>query len=92
VGETLASGTGATGAAVAHVMAQRRSPPPEHEAGHQPVGKSGHASSTVTVALDGGELQVEVGEDLRIHLTGWARPVFVGQLSDDLLKELHETE
>jgi diaminopimelate epimerase len=50
---------------------------------------------SVTVALDGGELQVEVGVDLHVHLTGWARPVFAGSLSEDLvseLKELHETE
>ncbi|MGH2855077.1 MAG: diaminopimelate epimerase [Solirubrobacteraceae bacterium] len=93
VGETLSSGTGATGAAVAHVVAQRHSSPAEaNEAGPPPASGSAHASSTVTVALDGGELQVEVGEDLQIHLTGWARPVCEGRLSDDLLKELHETE
>ena len=46
----------------------------------------------VTVVLDGGELEVEVGEDLRVHLTGWARPVFAGRLSEDFVKELHETE
>jgi len=46
----------------------------------------------ITVALDGGELQVEVGEELQVHLTGWARPVFEGRLSEDFQKELHETE
>jgi diaminopimelate epimerase len=80
VGETLSSGTGATGAAVAHVI----------ESGG-PL-RGGEAARTVIVVLDGGELQVEVGEDLDIHLTGWARPVFAGSLSDELLKELHETE
>jgi len=70
VGETLSSGTGATGAAVAHALA----------AGGPPL--------SVTVVLDGGELQVEVGEDLRVHLTGWARPVFAGSLSEELLREL----
>ena len=30
-------------------------------------------------ALDGGELEVDVGEDLRVNLTGWARPVFAGR-------------
>jgi diaminopimelate epimerase len=74
VGETLSSGTGATGAAVAHVL---------HE---------GAGPRLVTVLLDGGELEVEVGEDLQINLTGWARPVFEGCLSEDFLKELHETE
>jgi diaminopimelate epimerase len=72
VGETLSSGTGAAGAAVAHVLHGGRSP--------------------VTVVLDGGELVVEVGEDLRVHQTGWARPLFEGRLSDDFLKELDETE
>ncbi len=46
----------------------------------------------VTVVLDGGELEVEVGEDLHVNLTGWARPVFAGRLSEDFEKELHETE
>jgi diaminopimelate epimerase len=46
----------------------------------------------VTVALDGGELEVDIGEDLRVNLTGWARPVFSGRLSEDFEKELHETE
>lgn len=58
VGETLSSGTGATGAAVAHVLRGGESP--------------------VTVKLDGGELLVDVGEDLHVDLTGWAVPVFSG--------------
>jgi diaminopimelate epimerase len=72
VGETLSSGTGATGAAIAHRLAG--------------------GGSHIKVHLDGGELDVEVGEDLRVNLTGWARPVFEGRLSEDFLKELHETE
>jgi diaminopimelate epimerase len=56
VGETQSSGTGACGAAVAHVL----------RGGDTPV----------TVRLDGGELVVDVGEDLHIDLTGWAVPVF----------------
>lgn len=73
VGETLSSGTGASGAAIAYVQSGGRSP--------------------VTVLLDGGELEVEVGEgDLRVHLTGWARPVFAGSLSESFAKELEETE
>jgi diaminopimelate epimerase len=48
--------------------------------------------SPVTVALDGGELEVDVGEDLHINLTGWAVPVFRGVLADEFVKELHETE
>jgi diaminopimelate epimerase len=77
VGETLSSGTGATGAAVAHVLSR---------------GGAGEQGTHVTVVLDGGELEVEVGEDLRVNLTGWARSVFDGRLSDDFVKELHETE
>jgi diaminopimelate epimerase len=42
--------------------------------------------------LDGGELDVGVGQDLSVQLTGWARPVFAGELSEDFEKELHETE
>jgi diaminopimelate epimerase len=34
----------------------------------------------VAVRLDGGELEVAVGDDLRIDLTGWAVPVFAGEL------------
>ncbi|HXB65676.1 MAG TPA: diaminopimelate epimerase [Solirubrobacteraceae bacterium] len=75
VGETLSSGTGATGAAVAH-----------HLHG------GGQSGSPLTVALDGGELQVEVGEELHVQLTGWARPVYEGRLSDDFVRELRETE
>jgi diaminopimelate epimerase len=48
--------------------------------------------SPVTVELDGGELEVEVGEDMHVNLTGWAVPVFAGTLSDEFLKELHEDE
>ncbi len=79
VGETLASGTGASGAAVAHVCRLAR------ERGTARAG-------TVTVVLDGGELEVEVGEELRVDLTGWAKPVFEGRLSDEFAEELNETE
>ena len=76
VGETLSSGTCATGAAVAYTH--------ELDPGLRPT--------SVTVVLDGGELEVDVEEDLRVNLTGWARPVFEGRLSEDFEKELHETE
>ena len=46
------------------------------------------STSPVTVRLDGGELEVEVGEDLHVDLTGWARPVYRGELSDELVEEL----
>jgi diaminopimelate epimerase len=80
VGETLSSGTGASGAAVAHACASA------------PPGADRIAATCVTVVLDGGELEVGVGEDLRVNLTGWARPVFAGRLSDEFEKELNETE
>ncbi len=76
VGETLSSGTGATGAAVAYAL--------EHEPSLRP--------RRIAVLLDGGELEVEVGEELEVNLTGWARPVFAGRLSEEFEKELHETE
>jgi diaminopimelate epimerase len=62
-GETASSGTGASGAAIVHVLRGGDSP--------------------VTVKLDGGELEVEVGEDLHVDLTGWAVPVFSGELDAD---------
>jgi diaminopimelate epimerase len=72
VGETMSSGTGATGAAVAATLRGVKSP--------------------VTVVLDGGELVVDVDEDLHVNLTGWARPVYAGTLSEEFLKELNATE
>jgi diaminopimelate epimerase len=68
VGETLSSGTGASGAAIAAVLAGEKSP--------------------VTVELDGGELTVEVDDELNVRLTGWAEPVFAGELSEELLGAL----
>ncbi len=62
VGETASSGTGACGAAVAHVLRGGDSP--------------------VTVRMDGGELEVDVGEDLHVDLTGWAVPVFAGEVDE----------
>jgi diaminopimelate epimerase len=38
--------------------------------------------SPVTVVLDGGELEVDVTEDLHVDLTGWAVPVFRGTLAE----------
>jgi diaminopimelate epimerase len=72
VGETLSSGTGASGAAVAYVLRGGTSP--------------------VTVHLDGGDLEVEVGEDLHVTLTGWAKRVYAATLSDEFVEELNETE
>jgi diaminopimelate epimerase len=48
--------------------------------------------SPVTVRLDGGELEVGVGEDMHIDLTGWAKPVYRGTVSEELIEELNETE
>jgi diaminopimelate epimerase len=48
--------------------------------------------SPVTVVLDGGELDVEVSDELEIKLTGWAVPVFRGVLAESFLEELHATQ
>ncbi|HKP88794.1 MAG TPA: diaminopimelate epimerase [Thermoleophilaceae bacterium] len=72
VGETMSSGTGASGAAVAAVLRGLDSP--------------------VTVHLDGGDLEVDVGEDLHVDLTGWAVPVYRGELADEFLEELREAQ
>jgi diaminopimelate epimerase len=60
VGETLASGTGASGAAVAASL--------------------DGAVSPITVELDGGELVVEVSDDLDVTLIGSASKVYAGEL------------
>jgi diaminopimelate epimerase len=70
VGETLSSGTGASGAAVTAFL--------------------GGAPSALTVELDGGELEVEIGEDLAVRLTGWAQPVCAGELSLEMVAALTE--
>jgi diaminopimelate epimerase len=68
VGETLSSGTGASGAAVAAFL--------------------DGAPSPITVRLDGGELEVEVTDELDLTLTGTAEPVYRGELSDELVRAL----
>jgi diaminopimelate epimerase len=68
VGETLSSGTGASGAAVAAFL--------------------GGAPSPITVRLDGGELVVEITDELDVTLTGTAEPVYRGELADELVRAL----
>ena len=70
VGETLSSGTGASGAAVTAFLQG--------------------APGQLVVELEGGELQVEISEDLDVRLDGWAEPVFAGELSPELLQALAE--
>ena len=70
VGETMSSGTGASGAAVAAVL--------------------GGLDSPVTVHLEGGDLEVGVGEDLSVELSGWAVPVCRGELAEELVEELRQ--
>ncbi|MEX2447666.1 MAG: diaminopimelate epimerase [Solirubrobacterales bacterium] len=48
----------------------------------------GGAASPIAVELDGGELEVEVGRDLDLTLTGWAEPICAGELSAELLQAL----
>lgn len=70
VGETLSSGTGASGAAVTAFL--RGAPSP------------------IVVELDGGELEVEISDDLDVRLSGWAEPVFSGELSPELMQALSD--
>jgi len=68
VGETLSSGTGASGAAVAAFL--------------------NGAESPITVELDGGELMVEISEDLDVTLVGWADPIAAGELTPEMMAAL----
>ena len=68
VGETLSSGTGASGAAVAAFL--------------------NGAPSPITVELDGGELKVEITDDLDVTLTGWAEPIAAGELAPEMMAAL----
>ncbi|MEO8092304.1 MAG: diaminopimelate epimerase [bacterium] len=68
VGETLSSGTGASGAAVAAFLRG--------------------AGSPITVALDGGELMVELSDELEMTLTGTAEPVYAGELEAEFVRSL----
>jgi diaminopimelate epimerase len=72
VGETLSSGTGASGAAVTAFL--------------------GGVPSPITVKLDGGELVVEISDDLDVTLSGWAEPICAGELSAELLSALAELD
>jgi diaminopimelate epimerase len=72
VGETLSSGTGASGAAVTAFLRG--------------------AASPLVVELEGGELEVEIGDDLAVRLNGWAEPVFRGELSPELVQALAELD
>jgi diaminopimelate epimerase len=68
VGETLSSGTGASGAAVTAFL--------------------GGAPSPIVVELDGGELEVEISDELDVRLSGWAEPICSGELSAELVQAL----
>jgi diaminopimelate epimerase len=68
VGETLSSGTGASGAAVAAML--------------------DGAASPIRVELPGGELTVEVSDELDVRLTGTAEPICSGEMSHELLSAL----
>jgi diaminopimelate epimerase len=70
VGETLSSGTGASGAAVAALLRG--------------------ATSPLTVKLDGGELTVDVSDELDVTLTGSASPVYAGELSPEFVRALED--
>ncbi len=46
------------------------------------------AASPIVVELDGGELEVEISDELDVRLSGWAEPVCSGELSPELLAAL----
>jgi diaminopimelate epimerase len=46
------------------------------------------APSPIAVRLDGGELTVEIDDELDVRLTGTASPVYRGELADELASEL----
>ncbi len=71
VGETLSSGTGASGAAVAAFL--RGAPSP------------------ITVRLDGGELTVEITDELDVTLIGSASRVYAGELDPEVVRALSAT-
>jgi diaminopimelate epimerase len=71
VGETLSSGTGASGAAVAAFLRGAESP--------------------ITVKLDGGELTVEITQELDVTLIGTASRVYSGELDSDFVARLAES-
>jgi diaminopimelate epimerase len=50
------------------------------------------ADSPLTAHLDGGDLEIEIGEDLHVDLTGWAVPVYEGTLSEEFVKELDASQ
>ncbi|MCX6393265.1 MAG: diaminopimelate epimerase [Solirubrobacterales bacterium] len=68
VGETMSSGTGSSGAAVAAHL--------------------GGDGDSIDVRLDGGTLNVTIGEGLSLDLTGWAIPVYAGVLAPETVEEL----
>jgi diaminopimelate epimerase len=72
VGETLSSGTGASGAAVTAFLRGEPSP--------------------ITVELDGGELEVEISDQLDVRLSGWAEPICSGELSPELIQALSDLD
>ena len=70
-GRRSSTGTGASGAAVAHVLARRRL------ARDRAAGRR--------------RAEVDVDESLHVDLTGWAVPVYRGELGDEFIEELHAT-
>ena len=46
------------------------------------------APSPIVVELDGGELEVEISDDLDVRLSGWAEPICSGELSPELMQAL----
>jgi diaminopimelate epimerase len=51
---------------------------------------AGAVKSPVTVQLDGGELEVEISDDLDVRLSGWAERVYAGELSPEFVRTLSD--
>jgi diaminopimelate epimerase len=50
------------------------------------------SAGPLVVELEGGELQVEISDDLAVRLDGWAEPVFSGELSPELIQALADLD
>ncbi len=65
----------------------RRSPPAPAPAAPRSPRSCGGATSPITVELDGGELKVEITDDLDVTpRSAWAEPVYAGELSPELVE------
>jgi diaminopimelate epimerase len=48
------------------------------------------ASSPMTVHLPGGDLEIEVSEDLEVYMTGPAEEIYIGEMSEAFIRQIEE--